>query len=679
MQSYPSLSGSAVGTVIKDGWRFTLSVSDNKALSRALCLRKFGINTRLPPHINIHSWMQKSQSSYKADIAASIVYYQPLTSSSWRLRIIITTQEMQDAAWKYGHNGQLVMDGTFGVSSTKILLFVLLTVDDTGRGLPIGYLIFTPLHGQRTHAGYDTAVLRELLINWSSALGTRHGMQFAPKLAITDTCVRERAAIKSVWPDIQLRLCTFHVRQAWNNHKKQCIRSNGIADNGSSSRALVGESIMNLHKQVIGAADAETARQRVREVESYWASRLQSQQDRPVLAGLKKHCDYFVKFWLGSGSNAFSEQGLRDASISTGIPVNKILTTTNHAEGFNNGLKNIRLRPLQQRGRALRLDMLIIHPNRKRVEATCFSSATSLADFLTGDGERSPQQPSPVRPSLPSSSDPQAAVTAYVVCMWLLLPAPESGSRAAAASCSCDDWKKRGGACKHIRALLLSLPSYAQQWRLPSSEKDAIFLSLDVAQPQSPDPQAGGQTGAQIQLSDSITTDILALVDWGDVDDLVDEEGNDEERGVSDNSSSSIIGDDDEEVGELDGINEVAMLRLERSLDSDDGVKETPIPSSRVDEGLQFQAQSRLRHDTDRAIGMLCDVLKQSASLSLDFRDWAKPDLHHVLASIEEIMKLDTPSRPLGAGIQAARSAPLLMPLPREEKHRRRHPSTSAM
>ncbi|CAD6958234.1 unnamed protein product [Tilletia controversa] len=460
MQSYPSLSGSAVGTVIKDGWRFTLSVSDNKALSRALCLRKFGINTRLPPHINIHSWMQKSQSSYKADIAASIVYYQPLTSSSWRLRIIITTQEMQDAAWKYGHNGQLVMDGTFGVSSTKILLFVLLTVDVTGRGLPIGYLIFTPLHGQRTHAGYDTAVLRELLINWSSALGTRHGMQFAPKLAITDTCVRERAAIKSVWPDIQLRLCTFHVRQAWNNHKKQCIRSNGIADNGSSSRALVGESIMNLHKH---------------------------------------------------------------------------------------------------------------------------------------------------------------------------------------------------------------------------SEKDAIFLSLDVAQPQSPDPQAGGQTGAQIQLSDSIPTDILALVDWGDVADLVDEEGNDEERGVSDNSSSSIIGDDDEEVGELDGINEVAMLRLERSLDSDDGVKETPIPSSRVDEGLQFQAQSRLRHDTDRAIGMLCDVLKQSASLSLDFRDWAKPDLHHVLASIEEIMKLDTPSRPLGAGIQAARSAPLLMPLPREEKHRRRHPSTSAL
>ncbi|CAD6912055.1 unnamed protein product, partial [Tilletia controversa] len=365
MQSYPSLSGSAVGTVIKDGWRFTLSVSDNKALSRALCLRKFGINTRLPPHINIHSWMQKSQSSYKADIAASIVYYQPLTSSSWRLRIIITTQEMQDAAWKYGHNGQLVIDGTFGVSSTKILLFVLLTVDDTGRGLPIGYLIFTPLHGQRTHAGYDTAVLRELPINWSSALGTRHGMQFAPKLAITDTCVRERAAIKSVWPDVQLRLCTFHVRQAWNNHKKQCIRSNGIADNGSSSRALVGESIMNLHKQVIGAADAETARQRVREVESYWASRLQSQQDRSVLAGLKKHCDYFVKFWLGSGSNAFfesfSEQGLRDASISTGIPVNKFLTTTNHAEGFNNGLKNIRLRPLQQRGRALRLDMLIIH------------------------------------------------------------------------------------------------------------------------------------------------------------------------------------------------------------------------------------------------------------------------------------------------------------------------------
>ncbi|KAE8217726.1 hypothetical protein CF319_g8249 [Tilletia indica] len=33
------------------------------------------------------------------------------------------------------------MDGTFGVSSTKVLLFIILTVDKNNKGMPIGYLL----------------------------------------------------------------------------------------------------------------------------------------------------------------------------------------------------------------------------------------------------------------------------------------------------------------------------------------------------------------------------------------------------------------------------------------------------------------------------------------------------------------------------------------------------------
>ncbi|KAL9940204.1 hypothetical protein V8E36_000909 [Tilletia maclaganii] len=56
-RAYRAMSGAAAGEVIYQGWRFTMTLSDKKALSRALCLRKYAIDTRIPPHENIHSWL----------------------------------------------------------------------------------------------------------------------------------------------------------------------------------------------------------------------------------------------------------------------------------------------------------------------------------------------------------------------------------------------------------------------------------------------------------------------------------------------------------------------------------------------------------------------------------------------------------------------------------------------
>jgi hypothetical protein len=37
---------------------------------------------------------------------------------------------MKDAAWQYAPKSQVVLDGTFGICDKKILLFILMGVDD---------------------------------------------------------------------------------------------------------------------------------------------------------------------------------------------------------------------------------------------------------------------------------------------------------------------------------------------------------------------------------------------------------------------------------------------------------------------------------------------------------------------------------------------------------------------
>jgi hypothetical protein len=50
---------------------------------------------------------------------------------------------MDDAAWVYGHNSQVILDGTFGVCSTRLLLFIVMGVDEHGRGVPLAMLLFS--------------------------------------------------------------------------------------------------------------------------------------------------------------------------------------------------------------------------------------------------------------------------------------------------------------------------------------------------------------------------------------------------------------------------------------------------------------------------------------------------------------------------------------------------------
>ena len=131
---------------------------------------------------------------------------------------------MDEAAWKYVHGSQLILDGTFGVCSSRLLLFIAMGVDEEGKGIPVAFFLFSAPTGNRaTHAGYNRDILRDLLAQWRDHLSLGRLIMFCPLVAITDTDPKERGALQDTWLEIWLLLCRFHVRSCWTNKRKKLL------------------------------------------------------------------------------------------------------------------------------------------------------------------------------------------------------------------------------------------------------------------------------------------------------------------------------------------------------------------------------------------------------------------------------------------------------------------------
>ena len=193
-----------------------------------------GVDLSKPAEVNIDQWLDPSSRQYNAKLAQAIFYYRARSTASERFRVCIQTEEMKAAAWKYTHGGQLILDGTFGLCDRRLLLFIGLGIDDSRKGVPIVFFLFSaPTGSQATHAGYDTDILTELLREWVIALGKGlNNDSFCPKVAITDTDAKECGALLKIWPSIFLLLCKFHVRNSWSNKRKTLIKMGNTVNFG---------------------------------------------------------------------------------------------------------------------------------------------------------------------------------------------------------------------------------------------------------------------------------------------------------------------------------------------------------------------------------------------------------------------------------------------------------------
>lgn len=144
--------------------------TDTSTLYR-LFNKSLGVNVTICPEQNLHNWLDPNSPHFKPEIHKAVFHYKAHVEKSERLQVCISMKEMDEAAWKYAHHKQLILNGMFGVCSSHLLLFIAMGVDENGKGVPLASFLFSaPTGNQATHAGYNREILRELLGKWKSHL-----------------------------------------------------------------------------------------------------------------------------------------------------------------------------------------------------------------------------------------------------------------------------------------------------------------------------------------------------------------------------------------------------------------------------------------------------------------------------------------------------------------------------
>ena len=349
----------------KTRYRWTFEKRDSRSLYRQF-YRLQGIRVVVKDHINIHSWLDRTSPQFIPAFHEAVFHYSPRRSKDERLEICISTPDMRAAAWRYAHHSQVIVDGTFGVCNKKVLLFIVMGVDEQNRGVPLAFLLFSaPSNNQQTSAGYNTEVLERLLGAWQQSMGSRNGEDFEPWVAITDTDLAERAALLHVFPSIWLLICRFHLRQSWKNHRNSCI----CGARGSRTVSELRARAKRLEDTLVETEEFSAAKELIREERDVLlAMQLaiaddqtsDAEADLGVIAGALEHLRYLDEYWCREWLWAsWSRRSRLTAAVRLQRPVNEVLPTTNHIESFNGVLKNHYLAREKKGGQRLRMDILV--------------------------------------------------------------------------------------------------------------------------------------------------------------------------------------------------------------------------------------------------------------------------------------------------------------------------------
>lgn len=149
-----------------DGYhQFRLRDHDSSSLYRTLG-SEIGITAHSTAQGNLDLWFRADNPCPPTPIlTASCLSYTPeIVETSQRFMIVLSTPLQQKMAWKYGHKSQLLMDLTFGVCSARVLLIILMVIDDANKGIPVAQILFTARQEARAvHADYNKLVLEKAL------------------------------------------------------------------------------------------------------------------------------------------------------------------------------------------------------------------------------------------------------------------------------------------------------------------------------------------------------------------------------------------------------------------------------------------------------------------------------------------------------------------------------------
>ena len=147
---------------------------------------------------------------YYIDIDAS-VKYQLYGGDETPLIISIVTPLMKRVHKEIPQSGELIfVDATSNTDEHNLKVFLLCTHNVSGA-LPCGLAITSDEKESTVKLAFQ--MLIDCLPEYAFY---GRGSTTGPKVILTDNCLEERKALKSVWPTVTLLLCIFHVlQQVW--------------------------------------------------------------------------------------------------------------------------------------------------------------------------------------------------------------------------------------------------------------------------------------------------------------------------------------------------------------------------------------------------------------------------------------------------------------------------------
>ncbi|RIB27023.1 hypothetical protein C2G38_2161700 [Gigaspora rosea] len=127
--------------LIRD-FRTLLTAIDISNIIKQILQKTWNINLKHDVAKNLDQFLGTNED--ESELKEACLHYQPYTKETGHLEIIICTHEQQDYVWKYGHNNLILVDGTFRISKHKLLVFIIIVIDENNKDILIAFILFTP-------------------------------------------------------------------------------------------------------------------------------------------------------------------------------------------------------------------------------------------------------------------------------------------------------------------------------------------------------------------------------------------------------------------------------------------------------------------------------------------------------------------------------------------------------
>lgn len=226
-----------------------------------------------------------------------------------------------------------MLDGTFSIRDKKMLLFIVMVVDEANCGVPLTFFLCIA-QSENKHAAdrYATDILEHMLMYWREWLSSQDDEAFEVLVPIMDTELMEHGTLLRVFPRIWLLICQFHLRQPWKNNCSKPLKG------ATSDYTLFMAQLKRLEDALVKTEQYESAKNLLANERNLLRLYLDLQTTDPEVSntaainGALGHLRDLENYWMREALwRCWSGFGQVVAAASlVNREVNEILPTTNH-------------------------------------------------------------------------------------------------------------------------------------------------------------------------------------------------------------------------------------------------------------------------------------------------------------------------------------------------------------